>query len=349
MYLSEEIEKQIQTLLKKKKSSEQIATLLLKKKITKEDPDAFLQVCRFMHQSKLYKLLFQTAINRLSKKEIVPWGFLIEILDTHKIKITTKQKNLFLEGIIKQNQIPSMLTSQSWDQELPQFAKQKLELISRINKKNNRQVEKLIKDLEFIKTLGILEKEEEILKKLRQLDPENPEIQDRWLSFREKKGRHIIQQRKAHLLTKNPLPASPCPQEQEQAKKILKFAKGITKSNPEKSYDFALLFSFIGYPELAVQLLKNRLHSFSAEWFYVDVLLQSKLYLDCLTFTDIMEMKYSDNPETAFALAYARAKAYYGLGEKEKAKNILSDLLTVRPNYRLANLLLAQWKKGIPF
>ena len=119
----------------------------------------------------------------------------------------------------------------------------------------------------------------------------------------------------------------------------------ILKNNPKASHDIAVLFSFIGYPHLAVKILENHLFSPADEWLYVDLLLQSKLYIQCLSITDYMEMKYKDDPNTVSALTYIRAIAYYSLGKKEQAKNTLTELAKVKPNYRLTHFLLEQWKK----
>ena len=62
----------------------------------------------------------------------------------------------------------------------------------------------------------------------------------------------------------------------------------------------ALLFSFIGYPYIAIQILKDHLDTMSAQWLYLDLLVQSELYLDCLSFLDIMEVRYNQDPDTVF-------------------------------------------------
>ena len=345
--MAQVVEKEIQKMLSTGQTSSSIAQNMLGKKNITKNTDNFLAVCRFMYQSGLYQLLIQTAISRLKKKEVVPWAFIIEILASQKMNIPKEKRAFFIEGIIAQDQISSILTSHSWDKTHPELVNMKMEVIEQINRDKNHTFIKLMEDLEFIQAQGILKKEEEILKKLKEIDPENPDINEKWLQFREKWGRNIIYQKKTHSLTKHRISSLPSEKEKKQIEKIAKSVKTILKKTPEKSYDMAVLFSFVGYPYLAIQILKDHMDNVSSEWLYLDLLLQSKLYLDCLSFLDIMEVKYSDDPETTFALIYLRAKAYYGLGKKKKAKDILSDLLKVRPNYRLTHYLLNQWKKGI--
>ena len=341
------VEKEIQKLLSSGQSSTSIAKHLLKKKRLCKNTESFLSICRFMYQSGLHTLLLETAISRLKKKEVAPWTFIIKILTDHNIPIPKEKIPFFLKGILEQKQIPAIITNHSWDQHHPELKKLKQKAIKKIIKEKNQTFVKLMEDLEFIQSQGVLKKEEEILKKLKKEDPENPEIQEKWIEFRERWGRHIIQQKKARLLSKHSITPLPSKKEKTQAEKISKAIKKIIKENPEKSYNMALLFSFVGYPGLALQIIKDHLNSVSAEWLYLDLLLQSALYVDCLSFLDTMELKHGKDPETVFALTYIRAKAYYGLGKKQKAKNILSHLLAVRPHYRLTHHLLKQWETGV--
>lgn len=341
------IEKEIQQLLSKGEKPTAIAKTLLKKKNLSQDTDAFLAVCRFMYQSGLYQMLIKTAITRLKKGKTIPWSLIIEVLESQKIDISKDKRDFFIEGILAQKQIRAMLTSHQWDKYYPELVNMRSEEIKQINEDNNYLYIKLMEDLQFIQSQGVLKKEGEILKKLKEVDPDNPEIQEKWLQFREKWGRNIIHQKKINLLNKSDFSISTSKEEKKQAEKIAWSIKEILNKNSKSSYDMALFFSFIGYPYLAIQILKDHLDSMASQWLYLDLLLQSELYLDCLNFVDVMEEQYSEDPETVFALMYVRAKAYYGLGKKEKAKSILSDLLAVRPNYRLTHLLLKQWEAEV--
>ena len=344
--MSRFVEKEIQKMIEKGREAPYIAKTLLQKKSISKNTSHFLAVCRFMYQSGLYKLLIKTAVSRLKKKEVIPWAFIIEILESHKIETAKEKRKYFIEGIIEQDQWDALLTSYRWNKYHPELLTIQKKTIEKINRQRNQHYIQLMKDLEFIQAQGVLKKEEEILKELKKIDPENPKIQEKWLEFREKWGRSIIDQKKTHLFNKSDLTTIPSEKEKKQAEQITQSIKTILKKKPGAADDMALLLFFIGYPSLAVQILKNNLPSISSEWLYLDLLLQSELYLDCLSFVDIMEIKYSEDPETIFALTYIRAKAYHGLGKKKKAKEILSDLLEVRPNYRLTHYLLKQWEKG---
>lgn len=335
-------------MLLKKQNPSVIAKKLLKQKALVQSHEDFLGICRFMHQAGLHKMLMQTAVERLKTEKAVPWAFVINILDNCNINISKKVKGVFFNGIIEQNQIPYVLTCCNWDQEYPQWVKMKSDEINQINREKNSQFVQLMEDLEFIKSQGFLKKEEEILKKLKKLAPDNPNVNEKWIQFRERWGRHIIQQKKQTGLKGTPSHISSDvvdPEELKQMESIVQSVHDLVVKHPDAGYNMALMLFFMGYPKFASQILKDHLHSDAAKWLYADLLLQSKLYLNCLSFLDVMEKEGEHQPETVFALTYIRAKVYYGLGKKKKGKDILTELLKVRPNYRLAHYLLEQWKK----
>ena len=341
MYLA--VEKEIQSALLKGASYQEIAKSLLKKSRFLKSTDAFLHVCCFLYQAGFYNLIIEIAISRLSKNKVVPWAVVIAVLSLHKIKIPAAVKKAFMSGIIKQDQVVSMLGSGSWDAGLPKLARLKAEKVDQIYREKNQKFVQLMEDLQFIQAQGFSEKEKEVLNELKQIEPDNPFIHEQWVQMKEKSARVLLHKRQ-YSTPHQQLPVSRIDaQESQQIQKIVESVKHLMSEQPEKAYDMALFFLFIGHPQWAVSFLKDHLNSFSAEWLYVDLLIQSELYLDCLSFLDKLEAKYADNPEMPFSLAYIRAKAYYGLGQKNRAKNILSDLLAVRPKYRLAQFLLRQW------
>ena len=335
-------------MLLKKQNPQMIARKLLKQKALVQNQEDFLGICRFMHQAGLNKMLIQTAVEHLQTKKTVPWAFVINILDNCGINISKEVKTMFFNGIIEQNQIPYVLTCCNWDRDYPEWVKMKMDEINQINREKNSQFVQLMEDLEFIKSQGFLKKEEEILKKLKKLAPDNPSINEKWVQFRERWGRHIIQKKKQAALKGTPFHINSGvvdPEELKQMESIVQSVQDLVIKYPDTGYNMALMLFFMGYPKFASQILKDHLHSNAAKWLYADLLLQSKLYLNCLDFLDVMEKESDHQPEAVFALTYMRAKAYHGLGKKKKGKGILTELLKVKPNYRLAHYLLEQWKK----
>ena len=59
-----------------------------------------------------------------------------------------------------------------------------------------------------------------------------------------------------------------------------------------------------------------------------------------------LEIKYVDDPETTFAVAYLRAQCLRELGQEAAALETLRSLVRVRPNYRSAHALILEWADG---
>ena len=343
--MSIRVEKEIQSYLSKGESSEKIVAHLLKRKNLCKAPNDFLAICHFMYQAGLYKKLLQTTCEQISKKKVIPWNLIIHILSKHQINIPKKTKELFLKGIKMQKQVRQILSFKQWDAEFLVLSKWKKTVWNQIYQSNNQNLIKLMEDLAFIKNQGVLKKEEEILKQLLEIDPKNPNLQEEWTKLKEKQDRHSIEQHKLKILKKSYLDKNITDKKETQiAETIFQAARDLLKNAPQLSNDIAILFSFIGYPHLAVKILEKHLYSSTDEWLYIELLLQSGLYIKCLTMTDYMAMKYKGNPDIVSALSYIRAISYYHLGKKKEAKELLSELAKVKPNYRLTHFLLKQWE-----
>ena len=329
--------------LAKGKTPSAVAQKLLARNLKKQE--VFLDVCRFLYLTGQNRLLMKTALQRLKNKEPVPWAFLLDVLIHQKIPISKETEHLFIKGIEEQKQTPAILSFVAWDFTHPMLKDLKQKEIEKINKKNNAKFIQLMEDLHFIQAQGIFTKEEAILKELKTSYPENPHVHELWLEFREKWGRHLIQKKKKALLKKKLAPASPSETEKSQAGKIHKAILKNLKKDSQSLYDMALLFAFLGWPQKALEILKTQPLSSKAKWLYLELLLESRLYVECLHFLDEIGQQKKEDPEAIFALSYARARAYRGLGKKETAYKILSELKAVRPHYRLTHCLLTQWSK----
>ena len=340
------VEKHIQEMLSSHQSPVNIAKVLLEKKSILENTDDFLAVCAFAYQAGLYGLLMKKIISNLEGKRFIPWGCLIEILTKKKLSLSKAEQTLIAQTIIDQKAVKALIGSQSWDKKFPQLQSMKFKEIDRVNKKANFTFMSLMEDLAFIKAQGVLKKEEDILKKLKKVDPENPIVVKKWLDYQERWSRHLLHEKKKVLLSKSKFTRSArAKKEDKEISLLVDAVNERLNAHPEKRYDMALLFSFADYTSCAMQILKDHLDTDSAQWLYLDLLLQSQLYLDGLNFIDILEEQYQADPEKVFDLTYMRAKIYYGIGKKEEAKEILRELSAVRPNYRMTYNLLKQWEQ----
>ena len=80
-------------------------------------------------------------------------------------------------------------------------------------------------------------------------------------------------------------------------------------------------------------------------WFRLEALLKARHFVEVLHEITHIELQFAHEPETFFATAYLRAQAYWGLGQKHSAMEVMDSVLVSRPHYRAASALLSLWSQ----
>lgn len=116
------------------------------------------------------------------------------------------------------------------------------------------------------------------------------------------------------------------------------------KENPESAYDLAILLTQMEVYDDALTCLSYAPSSLEKDWLKLDLLIKSENFIDAISESFEIEKKYPENPETIFATLEFRAQALYGLGEEEKAIQILEKVLEISPKNHTAKVLLHSWR-----
>jgi hypothetical protein len=124
----------------------------------------------------------------------------------------------------------------------------------------------------------------------------------------------------------------------EQASDFLK----NKKVNPE---DFAYLFRTLGDGKLAVDFIYQNKDEGKKDWQLLDYLFNGKQYVALLDHCQRLKDKYSEKPDALFSISYAESIAYWELGEKERAFDLMKQISSMRPNFKSASETLAQWRE----
>ncbi len=111
-------------------------------------------------------------------------------------------------------------------------------------------------------------------------------------------------------------------------------------------FDYVMGMIFLEAYDEASNLLSRAKDSPRKKWLRMDLLLVRRQFVDLLDELTRMEVEFSSDPETFFATAYLRAQAFWGLGQKGMAIEVMENLLLARPQYRTASTLLAQWRES---
>ena len=96
--------------------------------------------------------------------------------------------------------------------------------------------------------------------------------------------------------------------------------------------------------DLGLQLLNQAPETFAGEWLKAEILFESGRFLDLLKHVEHIEKNLSTSPESTYGAVYLKAQAYFGLGQKDIAIQMLESLSQIRPAYRSTEALLHQWR-----
>ena len=296
--------------------------------------------CAFLFSAGLHKHLLQYLIERLKKNQSVPWKYLFALIQKHHLN---EGKETAVQVFLRNNPDPSLLVNSCClkSMELINFRNEYLEQSYEQDVQLNIE-----KELQISRSQKLLKKEGDLIQNLIQSDEKNPLFQQQWREYQYKKAGNVFDEYKqAHPEVFYSAQKCIPPEEDEILKNLMAGLKDLAKQHsPQIINDIIVMLSSTGWTHLALEFLENHLDTHERKWIYLELLLEDRQFLKCLNFAEQIFMQTKPNSETAFALNYAKAQAYYGLKEYDKAKKILQDLISLRPQYRSAKTLLSQWK-----
>ena len=305
-----------------------------------KDTQQYTDYCAFLFSAGLHTSLFKYLIARLKQDLSIPWFYLFALIKRYQLDIDTEVITHFF---LQTHGEPALLSNS--------HCLESSELINLRNKYLNHCYTQdpqlnIEKELQIAISQKLLKKEEELINSLIQLDTKNPLFQQQWKEYQYKQARDVFDEYKnthqeSFYAIQNNIP----PEEDKILKTLTKGLDDLAKKHsPKLIDDMIIILSSTGYIHLAIEFLEKHLETDGRKWIYLDLLLEDKQFFKCLNFVEQIFLQTNPNSDTAFALNYAKAQAYYGLKEYDKAKIILNDLILIRPQYRSAKTLLSQWK-----
>lgn len=209
---------------------------------------------------------------------------------------------------------------------------------------------KLIGQLNHNRLYQLHEQEEQSLKQLVKNFPTDQEVRLLHQAHLEKKADEILSRVRAHRKTSvRSLKKDARNQDTEDfVQKLSTQVKALSvhyqTAAPEQIYNLALLCMSFELFDLSLELLSQAPETFAGEWLKAEILFESGRFLDLLKHIEHIEKKMTTTPESTYGAIYLKAQAYYGLGQKEIAIQMLESLSQTRPSYRSAEALLHQWR-----
>jgi hypothetical protein len=282
----------------------------------------------------------------LTEARHLPWAQISEVLHSLQIVPSKEEKRAIVEGIEEEKALGEILKSSHADEISQYFFKARGRLKNREAEKNLEKQSALKEKIVFLRSQRMLDEENKALKQYQKMYPDDQSMAEDQKSYEERWARHIVSENIDHRSEKAEQEERSTPLSNEQSEirsLLLTHARDIIKKNPNKNYDLAMTLAFMDFYPEALEILRLGERVDTAEWFELDLLLKSRNFLEVLELSSKLELKYASDPESSFAVIYARARALWGLGQKSQAIEFMRSIVKIKAHYKNAHSLLSHW------
>lgn len=211
---------------------------------------------------------------------------------------------------------------------------------------------KLISQLNHNRLYQLREQEEQTLQQLVRIFPHDTEVKLLHQAHLEKKADEILSRvrapKPARYAKKSIEPYSKETEDfiQKLESHITGLADKLQTDAPEQIYNLTMLALQFDLYDLSLKLINKTPKSFASEWLKAEILFESSRFLDLLKHLESIEKDLTYTPESTYGAIYLKAQAYYGLGQKDIAIQLLESLSAKVPSYRSTEALIHEWRNS---
>jgi hypothetical protein len=341
-------ELEIAELFRYHQSSKDVAIHVLK---MLQDPEINYEDQRtligFLFNSGYYRLVSQRLAESLKLKNKVSWSLMAEIFSLETFSYKKSYGDFFCHGYSEEGRDePFTYSSKKLDTKDPRFNELRLQTQNKIQKKYADLKTQMLEKFEFFKEQRLVEEERATALEIHRFFPNLPEIKQFIVDAEGRWARNLIESRPLHRLDtidREYLVSSTTAEEQGIKSAVIETAQKVAHANPDLAYDLSLLLYFLDFRQEALTLIQQAPKSFASDWYKLELLLETRYFVDTLELVQELELEYANNPDTMFATTYARARALKGLGRPALAIDLLQSIVNIKPNYRSAQSFLSDW------
>lgn len=342
------LELEIKTLLEEFRDPEVVAEKLIK--LFEDQPEdwsaeSLRDLSRFLLSCGLYQQLVGFCLRNINhKKFVMPWSYFIESLTKGLPDLEEDVVKFLVMGIEEDNAAEQVCLADGAERFLKKSIQWKNELKRKRRKRATELKQQMLDELLTLRTQQLYEQEKIMLGKMQRMFPGDQDIIEEIREHKERYALDILSRRsplgRAREVTEPPM----APEVQAVATVFKESLINMAEVYPEIAFDFAVAAFMIDEPSTSLAILEKMELTTEQRWFYLEVKLKCRHFLEVLAELSPLELKLAHEPETFFATAYLRAQAYWGLEQKHVAIEILENLLLARPNYRSGSVLLDIWR-----
>lgn len=278
---------------------------------------------------------------------VLPWGHWLELILPALPKPLPENFLIPLHKALEiTNGSGESKKSPHWDLYEPKNKERRDLSFHQVFEKMEKSKLEIIRQLRLAQSQGMKESEKKLILQLRKISPTDPLISEYDKKQTEQKAAHLIKKRAAkaknlfQLQKYNTLE----PEVVQAGELMAQSLTAVAEEHPEMIQDLAVALLMMGLPNPAALLLEKLQPTQSVLWLYHECLWQQKRFVEIISLLNTIESSLAHASETFAATAYARAQAYWNLGDFSRAISIMESLLETYPEYRSAEVILSSWR-----
>lgn len=345
------IELEIQNLLNAQEDLEQVANKVINAIESNPDnlsSDNVTSLSRFLIRTGFYRKLVDFVIRHLDNESFpTPWAYFLEAISQSTEPLDDKIVKALIEGITEQSAEGEASRSEGFKVRVPELQDWRVNRKYKIQREYVDNKKNLLDQLITLRTQQLYEQEKSLLQRLLKLYPGDREIHNEIHEHKQRYALDILSRKspKAKVLSEEELEPRD-PELEEAIAGLMQSLAEHAEAVPSMAFDFAIVAYMLDQYEDCLHIL-----SFSDDqnesflWFRLEALLKARHFVEVLHEITHIELEFAHDPETFFATAYLRAQAYWGLGQKHSAMEVMDSVLISRPHYRAASALLSLWSQ----
>lgn len=203
----------------------------------------------------------------------------------------------------------------------------------------------LLKSLDFARNQGLAEDRQKILADLKQLFPNDTDVDRAFHAEKEFRARQTLNKISAKRNLTQQFSSRPSNDDKEFVAQLLHDGLRSVKKNKKLALDFVILFFQMElYPEALAVLDGVKKKSAALLWHELYICIEAKQYARVLSVIELLKRKKKITSDQSFSLLYFQALAMHGLGQVREAQQIIKSIVKIRPHFKSATSLLLEWE-----
>ncbi len=298
---------------------------------------------RFLLQARQYRtFIYLWVIDLQNQASDLPWILSLTLLEKHKIQISQEtQKELEAICFPGEMYLSEENKSSTFLSRLIDLKRKNHQF--NLNKKRNE----ILSSAEIAKSERLEHQYAEYMKELNKIYPNQYSTKKIISSIERNQAEKVLQKnsRKKKTAEYSPEKDQNTQEEKIWLQSIKNQAIEFLKNDKKLAGDFAFLMRSFGDNQSALEFIEQTEEGAQKNWQLLDYLSSGEQSLILLQHCEKLKKIYANKPDALFSILYAQSQAFWKLGEKEKATQVMEQISLMRPDFKSVDQILRTWKE----